>query len=111
MTRPCEGANVSAGEELFSMRAIAGHPLQSCGERRVMNIELPDIFQIRNVIAVALALAVEWGLSSLLEVPFRMESFALILIVFIIIAWLVEKLLVWLFKRKRKTDLSQTPPE
>ncbi|MEO1292682.1 MAG: hypothetical protein AAFV62_07620 [Pseudomonadota bacterium] len=58
-----------------------------------MNIELPDIFKMRNLIALILALLAEWGLSTMTGVGFSAASFALILVAFVVIAWLVEKLI------------------
>ena len=57
-----------------------------------MSFELPDILKLRNLIAAAAAVIVEWLWSSSLGVGFGAGSFAAILIVFLVLAWIIEKL-------------------
>ena len=72
-----------------------------------MAIELPDIFQPRNLIAVGLAGAAEMTLSHLggLGIQgFAMDSFLVFAMVFVLIGWLLEKAYRILFLKKRVID-------
>ncbi|MBX2855965.1 MAG: hypothetical protein KTR21_13325 [Rhodobacteraceae bacterium] len=69
-----------------------------------MAIEVPDLFQPRNLIAVGLAGAIEIGISMALDVDPKMSSFALMAMIFVFIAWLAEKLYRVLFLKKKVID-------
>lgn len=61
-----------------------------------MSIELPDIFKLRNLLALLAALGIEWALSEFTGVPFSALSFAAILVGCLVLAWLIERLVRWI---------------
>lgn len=67
-----------------------------------MSFELPDIIQPRNIIAALVAVALEFGISALNGVQaFTTQgswgSFALFLIICLVLAWIIERVIKWAF--------------
>lgn len=67
-----------------------------------MTIDFPDIFKLRNLLAVLAAVGAEYGIASATDVPFHAGSFAAFAVAFVIMAWLIEKLARWMTGASRR---------